>query len=64
MALSTNHSPVKLSILKNKNRIHGHSFWKFNISLLSDQNYVRKAKKLSKNFYNNQNFILNVQLGW
>ena len=45
-ALSTEHSPVTISIPKSKNCIHGHGFWKFNSSLLSDQNYVTKTKKL------------------
>ena len=62
VALSTDHSPVIISISKNKNRIHGHGFWKFNSSLLSDQNYVRK--NLIQTFHSNQNFILNAQLKW
>ena len=48
-ALSTDHSPVTISISKSKNRIHGHVFWKFNSSLLSDQNYVTKTKKPHSN---------------
>ena len=44
--LSTDHSPVTISISRNKNRIHGHGLWKFNSSLLSDQNYVRKTENL------------------
>ena len=47
-SLSTDHSPVTVSISKSKNCIHGHSLWKFNSSLLSDQNYVRKTKKQLK----------------
>ena len=62
--LSTDHCPVTISISKNKNRIHGHGFWKFNSSLLSDQNYVRKTKHLIQTFDSNQKFIPNAQLQW
>ena len=55
-ALSTDHSPVTISISKNKNCNHGHGFSKFYSSLLSDQNYVIKTKK---SFHSNQNFIPN-----
>ena len=47
VAFSTDHSPVTISISKNKNPIHGHGFWKFNSSLLSDQNYITKTKSYS-----------------
>ena len=63
-ALSTDHSPVNISISKSKNCIHGHGFWKFNSSLLSDQNYVTKAKNLIQTFQSNQDFVLNAQLKW
>ena len=63
-ALSTDHSPVTISISKSKNCIHGHGFWKFNSSLLSDQNYVTKTKSLIQTFHSNQNLILNAQLKW
>ena len=62
--LSTDHSPVAISISKSKNRIHGHGFWKFNSSLLSDQNYVTKTKNLIQTFHSNQNFTPNAQLKW
>ena len=64
MALSTDDSPVTALISKNKNRIHVHGFWKFNSSLLSDQNYVTKTKSLIQIFHSNQNFFLNAQLKW
>ena len=63
-ALSTDHSPVTISISKSKNRIHGHGFWKFNSSLLSDQNYVTKIKNLIQTFHSNQNLIPNARLKW
>ena len=63
-ALSTDHSPVTISISKSKNVIHGQGFWKFNSSLLSDQNYFTKTKNLIQAFHSNQNFILNSQLKW
>ena len=56
VALSTDHTPVTISISKNKNRVHGHGFWKFNSSFLSDQNYVRKIKNLIQPFDSNHNF--------
>ena len=60
-ASSTDHSPVTISISKNKNRIHSHGFWKFNSSLLSDQNYVTKTKNLIQTFHSHQNFIPNAR---
>ena len=54
--------PVTISISKNKNCIHGHGFWKFNSSLLSDQKYVRNLNNLIQTFQRNQNFIPNTQL--
>ena len=63
-ALSTDRSPITISISKNKNHIHGHDFWKFNSSLFADQNYVRKTKKFIQTFQSNQNFISNAQLKW
>ena len=63
-ALSTDHSPVTISISKSKNRIPGHGFWKFNSSLLSDQNYVTKTKDFVETFLSNQNLIPNAQLKW
>ena len=62
--LSADHFPVTISISKNKNRIHGHGFWKFNSSLLSDQNYVTKTKNLIQTFHSNENLIPNAQLKW
>ena len=50
VSLTTDHSPVTILISRNKNRIHGHGFWKINSSLLSDQNYVRKTKNLIQTF--------------
>ena len=44
-ALSTDHSPVTISIPKSKNRIHGHSFWKFS----SSAKERRKNKTLLQN---------------
>ena len=61
-ALSTDHSPVTISISRSKNR--GHGFWKFNSSLLSDQNYVTKTKNLIQTFHSNENLIPNAQLKW
>ena len=63
-ALSTDQSPVTISISKNKNCIRGHGFWKFNSSLLSDQNYITKTKNLIQTFHSNQNLIPNAQLTW
>ena len=63
-ALSTDHSPVTISISKSKNCIHDHGFYKFNSSLLSDQNYVTKTKNLIQTFHSNVNLIPNAQLKW
>lgn len=61
-ALSTDHSLVIFLVSKSKNRIHGYDFWKFNSSLFSDPNYLRKTKNVTQIFHRNQNFIPNAQL--
>ena len=63
-ALTTDHFPGTISISKSKNRIHGHGFWKFNSSLVSDQNYVTKTKNFVQTFHSNLNFIPNAQFKW
>ena len=62
--LSTNHFLVIISISRKKTRIHGHIFWKFNSTFLSDQNCVTKTKNLIQIFHSNQIFIPNAQLKW
>ena len=64
ISLSTDHSPVTISISKSKNCIHGRGFSKFNIYLLLDQNYVGKTKNIIETFHSNQNFIPKEQLKW
>ena len=63
-ALSTDHSPVTITISNNKNRIHGHGVRKLKSFLDSDQKYIRKTKSLIQTFHSNQNFIPNAQRKW
>ena len=62
VAVSTEHTPVTISISKNKNPINSHGFWKFSSFLLSDQNCVWKIKNLIQTIQSTENFIPNAQL--
>ena len=62
--ISTDHSPVLLSLSKEKITIRGTRFWKFNSSLTKDQNYKTEIKQLIRNFSNENEFLLNRQLKW
>ena len=37
MAISTDHSPIFLSVAKKQNNSKGNDFWKFDNSLMKDQ---------------------------
>ena len=63
-SISADHSPVLFSLSKEKITIRGTGLWKFNISLTKDQNYKTEIKKLSRNFSNENEFLLNGQLKW
>ena len=58
------HSPVLFSLGKEKTKIRGKGFWKFNSSLIKDQNYITEIKKLIRNFSNENESLFNCQLKW
>ena len=43
--ISTDHSPVLLSLSKEKCCLRGKGIWEFNSSLTKDQEYIIKTKK-------------------
>ena len=62
--ISTDHSPVLLSLSKEKITIRGAGLWKFNSYLTKNQNYKTEIKKLIRNFSNENEFLSNCQLKW
>ena len=60
--ISADHSSVLFSLSKEKARIRGKGFWKFNNSLTKDQNYIIGIKKLIRNFSNENESLFNSQL--
>ena len=44
--------------------IRGKGFWKFNSSLIKDQNYITEITKLIRNFSNENEFLFNCRLKW
>ena len=60
--ISTDHSPVLF--LKEKITIRCKGFWKFNNSLIKDQNYIIEIKKPIRNFSNKNESLFNRQLKW
>ena len=62
--ISTDRSPVLVSLSKEKITIRGTGLWKFNSSLTKDQNYKTEIKKLIRNFSNENELLLNRQLKW
>ena len=63
-SLSTDHSPVHLSLLKENKRTKGNGFWKFNSSLIKDHMYVSEIKHLASSFLSNYICNMNAQLKW
>ena len=63
--ISTDHSPVLLSLSKEKGNIRGQRFWEFNRSLTKDQNYyTNKIKTLVRNFNTKIDCDFSRQLKW
>ena len=63
-SLSTDHSPVSISICKNNEKTYGCGFWKFNCSLVSDEIYIEKVKELIENLNSQYDSLNNAQLKW
>ena len=62
-SLSTDHSPVHLSLFKEHKHTKGNGFWKFNSSLIKDHMYVSEIKHLVSSFLSNIS-NMNAQLKW
>ena len=62
--ISADHSPVLFSLSKEKTTLRSKGFWKFNSSLIKDQNYISEIKKLIRNFSNENESLFNRQLKW
>ena len=62
--ISTDHSPVLFSLSKEKGNIRSKGFWKFNSSLIKDQNYINEMKDLTRNFNTKIDFDFRRQLKW
>ena len=62
--ISTDHSLILFSLLKEKITIRGTGLWRFNSSLTEDQNCKTEIKKLIRNFSNENEFLSNHQLKW
>ena len=60
--ISADHSPVLFSLSKEKTTLRSKGFWKFNSSLIKDQNYISEIKKLIRNFSNENESLFNRQL--
>ena len=62
--ISTDHSPVLFSLSKEKGTITSKGFWKYNSSLIKDQNYVNEIKDLIRNFNTKNDCDFSRQLKW
>ena len=62
--ISTDHSPVLFSLSKEKGNIRSKDFWKFNSSLIKDQNYINEIKDLVRNFNTKIDCDFSRQLKW
>ena len=63
-AISTDYSPVLFSVSKEKGNIRRKGFWKFNSSLIKDQNYINEIKDLIRNFNTKNDCDFSRQLKW
>ena len=63
-SLSTDHTPVHLSLFKENKRAKGNGFWKFDSSLIKDRIYVSEIKHLVSSFLSNDISSMNTQLKW
>ena len=62
--ISTDHSPVLFSLSKEKGNITSKGFWKYNSSLIKDQNYINEIKDLIHNFNTKNDCDFSWQLKW
>ena len=57
-AFSTDHSPVTLSLYHLKDFQRGRGLWKFNKSLIKNENYLAQIKTLMKNALDNVDLMI------
>ena len=63
--IKTDHSAITLSIRNDATPFKGPGFWKFNTSLLEDENYVSEMKILIEKLTNeNENQAMNPNTFW
>ena len=65
-SLLTDHSPISVSYYKNEESNRGRGFWKFNNSLIENEEFVQQMKKYISDTLNelfNEN-ILDDQIKW
>ena len=62
--ISTDHSPVLFFLSQEKGNIRSIGFWKFNSSLIKDQNYINEIKDLIPNFDTKNDCDFSWQLKW
>ena len=60
-ALSTDYSPLLISVLSDNSDKNSNGFWKFNNSLVYDEVYVEKMKKIVTKITNSNEFMENAQ---
>ena len=60
-SLLTDHLPITFSYCKNEESNRGRGFWKFNNSLVENEEYAHQMKKLNELFNEN---ILDDQVKW
>ena len=63
-SLSTDHSPVHVSLFKENKHTKGNGFWKFNSPLIKNHTYVSKIKHLASSFLSHDISHMNAQLKW
>ena len=63
-AMSTDHSTVMISLSNNNSNNNGCGIWKYNSSLVNDEFYVEKMKKLIAKINTSNEFIKDAQMKW
>ena len=56
-AISTDHSPVLISLSNDNSDNNGRGLWKYNSSLVYDEFYVENMKKLIAKIYTSNEFL-------
>ena len=62
--ISKDHSPVLLSLSKEKDCLKSKGIWKFNSSLTEGQDHIIEIKKIIRSFCTANKSLSNCQLKW